>query len=53
MAARGDSRDHLGMAVLQPTLEFTVMAADLLAGVVVEGLFLVFFGHPGWDSTRV
>ena len=36
------SRDHLGMAVLQPTLEFANL---LLLGGVVVGLFLVFFRH--------
>jgi hypothetical protein len=45
----GDSRDHLSMAVLQSTLELAVRTnLLLLGGVVVDGFFLVFFGHPCW-----
>ena len=47
---RGDSRDHLGMTVLQPTMELAVRTnLILLDDVLVGGFFLVFFGHPCWS----
>ena len=40
------------MAILQPTLEFTVRTnlGVLLDSTLVDGFFLRFFGHPGYSS---
>ena len=57
--AQQDSRDHLSMAVLQPSLEVTVGTNLFLLDGVVGGLFLVFFRHlcsgrgSGGCSTKV
>jgi len=48
-----NSRDHLGMTVLQSTLELA-LAAFLTNGLLlgmVDGFFLVFFRHL-WSSRR-
>ena len=42
---QGHSRDHLGMAILQPTVESAVRADELLLDVLVDRLFLVVLGH--------
>jgi len=42
----GDLRDHLSMTVLQPTMELAIRTNLIpLDVVVVDGFFLVFFGH--------
>lgn len=42
----GDSRDHLSMTVLQPTMELAIRTnLILLDVVVVDGFFLVLLGH--------
>jgi len=40
-----DSRDHLGMAILQATVEVAVGAKVMLLEVLVDGFFLVFVRH--------
>jgi len=41
-----DSRDHLSMTVLQPTMELAIRTnLILLDTVVVDGFFLVLLGH--------
>lgn len=47
------SRDHLGVAVLQPTLEVAIGANLILLDGLVDGFFLVFLGHrAGGHSTE-
>ena len=46
--AERNSRDHLGMAVLQSTLELAFLG-NLLLLDVVDGFFLVVFRHL-WQS---
>ena len=60
----GDSRDHLGMAVLQPTLEVALGTNFFPLDGLVDGLFLEFVRHlcprcggkgiqPKWEGEGV
>ena len=50
MGRNANSRNHLSMAILQPTLELALLD-DLLFGVVVDIFFLEFFRHV-WSRCR-